>query len=146
MRMKFLRIRPETCARAWCLFSSSTLNIAFGRVSTTTAITSIASSFDKRSPLERWEAKPLCFRNFCLGWSLWLQPYVPWYALVHTASSIVTQNWPIFLARQHLGAIFCYGHSVLEVGAVAAVDGDGGPTVLEDADFGASGVDHGLDG
>jgi hypothetical protein len=32
------------------LFSSSTLNIAFGRVSTTTAITSIASSFDKRSP------------------------------------------------------------------------------------------------
>jgi hypothetical protein len=28
------------------------LNIAFGRVSTTTAITSIASSFDKRSPLE----------------------------------------------------------------------------------------------
>ncbi len=26
------------------------------RVSTTTAITSIASSFDKRSPLERWEA------------------------------------------------------------------------------------------
>src|ERR1700733_6843460 len=51
MRMKFLRIRPETCARAWCLFSSSTLNIAFGSVSTTTAITSIASSFDKRSPL-----------------------------------------------------------------------------------------------
>jgi len=28
------------------------LNMAFGRVSTTTAITSIASSFDKRSPLE----------------------------------------------------------------------------------------------
>jgi hypothetical protein len=40
------------------------LNIAFGRVSTTTAITSIASSFDKRSPLERWEAKPLYFHNF----------------------------------------------------------------------------------
>jgi hypothetical protein len=32
------------------LFSSSTLNSALGRVSTTTAMTSIASSFDKRSP------------------------------------------------------------------------------------------------
>src|SRR5271155_2589402 len=48
--MKFLRIRPETCARTWCLFSSSTLNIAFGNVSTTVAITSIASSFDKLYP------------------------------------------------------------------------------------------------
>src|ERR1700733_10483761 len=122
IRMKFLRIRPETCARAWCLFSSSTLNIAFGRVSTTTAITSIASSFDKRSPLERWEAKPLCFHNFCIGWSLWLQPGVPRYALAHTASLIVTQNRGIFLACQHLGAIFCYGYGVLKVGAVAAVN------------------------
>jgi hypothetical protein len=32
------------------LFSSSTLNIAFGSVSTTTAMTSIASSFDKPYP------------------------------------------------------------------------------------------------
>src|SRR5580698_731931 len=50
IRIKFFRIRPETCARTWCLFSSSTLNIAFGNVSTTVAITSIASSFDKRYP------------------------------------------------------------------------------------------------
>src|SRR5271170_219591 len=50
MRIKFLRIRPETCARTWCLFSNSTLNIALGSVSTTTAITSIASSFDKPYP------------------------------------------------------------------------------------------------
>jgi hypothetical protein len=48
--MKFFRILPETCARTWCLFSSSTLNIAFGKVSTTVAITSIASSFDKLYP------------------------------------------------------------------------------------------------
>jgi hypothetical protein len=48
--MKFFRIRPETCANTWCLFSSSTLNIAFGNVSTTVAITSIASSFDKQFP------------------------------------------------------------------------------------------------
>src|SRR3974390_1040869 len=42
--MKFLRILPETCASTWCLFSSSTLNIALGSGSITTAITSIASS------------------------------------------------------------------------------------------------------
>jgi hypothetical protein len=35
---------------------------------------------------------------------------------------------------------------VLEVGAIAAVDGDCGPTILENADFRAPGVDHGLDG
>src|SRR6201993_5190873 len=50
IRIKFFRMRPETCARTWCLFSSSTLNIALGNVSTTVAITSIASSFDKPYP------------------------------------------------------------------------------------------------
>jgi hypothetical protein len=49
------------------LFSSSTLNIAFGRVSTTTAITSIASSFDKRSPLERWEAYATWFPRLLIS-------------------------------------------------------------------------------
>src|ERR1019366_7099787 len=44
MRIKFLRILPETCASTWCLFSNSTLNMALGSGSTTTAITSIASS------------------------------------------------------------------------------------------------------
>src|SRR5215467_12185906 len=45
MRMKFLRIFPETCASTWCLFSSSTRNIAFGSGSITVAITSMDSSF-----------------------------------------------------------------------------------------------------
>src|SRR6188474_2182171 len=49
MRMKFFRIFPEMCARTWCLFSSSTLNIAFGSGSTTVAMTSIASSLDMAS-------------------------------------------------------------------------------------------------
>src|SRR6478735_10987065 len=44
MRIKFLRILPETCASTWCLFSSSTLNMALGKGSRTVAITSIASS------------------------------------------------------------------------------------------------------
>src|SRR5215471_13998796 len=48
MRMKFLRILPETCARTWCLFSNSTRNIAFGSGSITVAITSIASSLGTR--------------------------------------------------------------------------------------------------
>src|SRR4029077_20213089 len=42
--MKFFLILPETCASTWCLFSSSTLNMALGSGSTTVAITSIASS------------------------------------------------------------------------------------------------------
>src|SRR5258706_102907 len=44
--MKCLRILPETCASTWCwVSSSSTRNIAFGKVSRTLAMTSIASSF-----------------------------------------------------------------------------------------------------
>src|ERR1041384_3713709 len=44
--MKCLRILPEIWASTWCwLSSSSTRNIAFGSVSRTLAITSIASSF-----------------------------------------------------------------------------------------------------
>src|SRR5216684_7769778 len=46
MRMKFLRILPETCARTWCLFSSSTRNIALGSGSITVAMTSMASSLE----------------------------------------------------------------------------------------------------
>src|SRR5258706_5553356 len=44
IRMKFLRIFPETCASTWCLLSSSTLNMALGNGSRTVAMTSIASS------------------------------------------------------------------------------------------------------
>src|SRR6266550_7214122 len=45
MRMKCLRILPEMCASTLCLFSSSTWNMALGRVSKTVPVTSIASSF-----------------------------------------------------------------------------------------------------
>src|SRR5438309_5397484 len=44
--MKFLRLLPETCARTWCLFSSSTRNIALGSGSITVAMTSMASSLE----------------------------------------------------------------------------------------------------
>src|SRR5579863_102949 len=51
IRMKFLRILPETCANTSWLVSSFTLNMALGNVSTTVAMTSIASSFDKQCAL-----------------------------------------------------------------------------------------------
>src|ERR1700758_4299920 len=60
MRMKFLRILPETCASTSWFVSSFTLNMALGNVSTTVAMTSIASSFDKRYPLLGASA-PSCF-------------------------------------------------------------------------------------
>ena len=64
MRMKFLRIRPETWVSTSWLFSSFTLNMALGNVSTTVAITSIASSFDKLYPL-----LPAALRTACFGLS-----------------------------------------------------------------------------
>ena len=78
--MKFLRIRPETWAKTWCLFSNSTLNSAFGRVSTTTAITSIASSFDKRSPSSGHGMPFLCI------------PYILFRGLLVTSSSRMGQT------------------------------------------------------
>src|SRR5678816_1837295 len=51
MRMKFLRIFPDTCARTLCLLCSSTRNIAFGSGSTTVASTWIASSLDIGGPI-----------------------------------------------------------------------------------------------
>src|SRR5260370_25145330 len=44
--MKFFRILPEPCARTWCLFSSSTRNIALGSGSITVAMTSMAPSLE----------------------------------------------------------------------------------------------------
>src|ERR1044071_8184900 len=46
IRMKCFLILPEMWASTLCLFSSSTWNIAFGNVSRTVPVTSIASSFD----------------------------------------------------------------------------------------------------
>src|ERR1039457_4549852 len=133
IRMKFLRIRPETCARAWCLFSSSTLNIALGSVSTTTAITSIASSFDKRSPScggDGFKASQTPYRR------------VP----AHTATLSIRQNRGQILASKHLGAVFCDGHGVFKVGAVAAVERNRGPAVGQHLHLGPPSVDHGLNG
>src|SRR6185369_1953204 len=53
MRIKCLRIFPDICASTWCwLSSNSTRNIALGKVSSTFAMTSIASSFAISSQVE----------------------------------------------------------------------------------------------
>src|SRR5215467_518246 len=65
IRMKFLRILPETCAKTWCLFSSSTRNMAFGNGSITVAMTSMASSFGfPESPLSPFFFSSNCFAIF----------------------------------------------------------------------------------
>jgi methionyl aminopeptidase len=46
IRMKFIRIFPETCASSLCPLASSTLNMALGSVSTTVPSTSITFGFD----------------------------------------------------------------------------------------------------
>src|ERR1700694_1122404 len=63
MRIKFLRIFPEICASTWCLFSSSTRNIALGNGSMTVAITSMASSLGLDASALRLSASgrlPMC--------------------------------------------------------------------------------------
>src|SRR5579863_9212123 len=67
MRMKFLRILPETCVNTSWLFSSLTLNMALGSVSMTVAITSIASSFDKPYPASGAPAPLLETERLLLG-------------------------------------------------------------------------------
>src|SRR5579875_134764 len=64
---------------------------------------------------------------------------------LHTVSSIIHQIGMVFLTGQDFRAVFCYGHGVLEVGAVAAVVGHGGPSILQDVDSGPAGVDHRFD-
>src|SRR5215468_608172 len=98
MRMKFLRILPETCARTWCLFSSSTRNIAFGSGSITVAMTSIASSLGKPFTFlhHDWNQSFFFFvaidngkNRFCdfLDGPRTLNP------VVHTTLSIVVDQW-----------------------------------------------------
>src|ERR1035437_4930360 len=133
IRMKFLRMRPETCARAWCLFSSSTLNSALGSVSTTTAITSIASSFDKRSP--------------SIGGDASCAAQTPCYRVpAHTASSSIPRNEVEILASQHPRPVFCDRNRVLEVGADAAIHSQRGPSIGQHLHPRPAGVDHRLDG
>src|SRR6202162_5823007 len=159
MRMKFLRIFPETCASTWCLFSSSTLNMALGSGSTTVAITSIASSLLMHSLALSLHEIPHSVRDFGSGLPLRSRPLD---ASTSIASSLLIDSlkpalgsWLLAkspelkanscLLRQNHRAIFCDRDAVLEVGAVTAIGGYGGPLVFQNSCSRMPRIHHGLD-
>src|ERR1700722_12513197 len=117
MRIKFLRILPDTCASTWCLFSSSTLNMALGSGSRTTAITSIASS--------------LLIRSLKSAFSSWL---------------LAKSQELKALSRQNYRPVFSHRHAMLEVRAETAVDRHCRPLITEHSRFRLAVVHHRLDG
>src|SRR5580693_1603668 len=117
MRMKFFRILPETCASTWCLFSSSTLNMALGSGSRTVAITSIASSLliDSLRMLLAVSSWPL-------------------------AKSQEPKR--IALLRQNHRTFFCHRHAMFKMCAAASVGGYRCPLVIQYASAGLSKIYH----
>src|ERR1700723_3090249 len=132
--MKFLRIFPEICASTWCLFSSSTRNIAFGSGSITVAITSMGSSF------------PLSPRVFFFFSCLWLLRSCV--SLQPTSSSCLppARSRRFFRPRQNPRSIFRHGHGVLEVRRIATVCRHRRPLVIQHPHARATGVYHRLHG
>src|SRR5689334_9949705 len=132
MRMKFLRILPETCARTWCLFSSSTRNIALGNGSMTVAMTSMASSLGLPESL-------FFFSSSCFAISL-------------AAAGLKTRHYIKlpgragngFRPREDPRTVRRDRHGVLEMRRRASVGGFGDPLVAH-AHIGTSGIDHRLD-
>src|SRR5688572_30316887 len=110
MRMKCLRILPEMWARtAWPL-SSFTRNMALGRVSSTVASTSIASSlFDKRY-LVTPGVTDYALRSHDLGGAGSLDPDLP--ARLHA---------------QHPGSVLGHRHRELEMGRQRTIGGSRRP-------------------
>src|SRR5713226_5878868 len=135
IRMKFLRILPETCARTWCLFSSSTRNIAFGSGSMTVAMTSMASSLG-------FPESPFFFSSNCFAIS----------SCVHGSRA---KAWPLrFLPRwpghplrprQDPRPIGRDRDGVLEMRRGAAIRRLRHPLIAH-ANFRAASVHHGLNG
>src|ERR1035441_7886857 len=125
MRIKFLRILPETCASTWCLFSSSTLNMALGRGSTTTAITSIASSL-LIQPRKISCQLPVVSHEFHVS---------------KAAQS--TGYWQLF--RQDHRSVPGHRNAMFEVGAVTAVFGHCRPLIVKYSRTRPTDVHHGLD-
>src|ERR1035441_481856 len=114
--MKFLRILPETWVRTSRLFSSLTLNMAFGSVSVTTAMTSIMSSFDKLYPAS---------------------------ARAQKRGRLVV---PSVLLGQNSCSGSGHRHRVLKMSAHASIHSDRRPAVGQHMNFRLAGIHHGLDG
>src|SRR5258708_37446041 len=134
--MKFLRILPETCARTWCLFSSSTRNIAFGSGSITVAMTSMASS------LEFPEA-PFFFPS---RMGLAITPRVnPSRAKARPLHLLPGRPGHLFRARQNPWAVGGDRHGMLEMRRGAAIRCFRHP-LAPHANFRLAGIHHRLDG
>src|SRR5437870_6924875 len=135
MRMKFLRILPETCARTWCLFSSSTRNMAFGSGSITVAMTSMASSLEfPESPFFFSSRMGLAIISRVTSRSK--DP------LVHL---LPRRPGHLFRPRQDPRPVGGYRHGVLEMGRGAAFGRFRHPLVSL-SHFRAARVDHRFDG
>src|SRR5580704_14898733 len=134
IRIKFLRIFPEICASTWCLFSSSTRNIAFGSGSITVAITSMASSFPL-SPGFFFSFSGLGLMRSCVP----LQP-------TSASCRLPDRTRRFFRPRQNPRSIFRHRHRVLEVRRIAAVRRHRGPLVVQNPHARAARVHHRLDG
>src|SRR5260370_39159141 len=130
--MKFLRILPETCARTWCLFSSSTRNIAFGSGSITVAITSMASSFE--FPESFFFLSSSCFA--IVSQNLQLQ----------TRRASRLPGWPshVLGPRENQRTVHGNRDGVLEMRRRTAIGGFRHPLIAH-ANLVAPGIDHRLD-
>src|SRR6266478_8533318 len=130
IRIKFLRILPETCASTRCLFSSSTRTTAFGNGSITVAITSMASSLElPESPF--FFSSLNCFAIVsCAVRSRNFSPRRAGYFL-----------WP----RQNPRTVGGYRHGVLEMRRGAAIGRFRHPLIAH-THFRASRIHHRLHG
>src|ERR1700732_3296003 len=105
--------------------------MALGSVSTTTAITSIASSFDKPYFRFRWA-------------SLLVQPVEPLWPSDRSARLKLSFSPQPLLGQDHSTG-GRHGYRMFKMGAHAAVFGDCGPPVFENFNARLAGVDHGFD-
>src|SRR5579871_6593242 len=131
MRMKFFRIFPETCASTWCLFSSSTRNMALGSGSRTTAMTSIASSLLIRS-LHIFRSLAQTARDFDSG--LRLRSHPP------DSSTYFVKS-----LRQNDRTVFGDRDTMFKVRAETSVRGDRCPLVAQHSRLGLPVIHHRFD-
>src|SRR6266478_3128427 len=153
IRIKFLRILPETCASTRCLFSSSTRNMAFGNGSITVAITSMASSLELPESLFFFSSLNCFAIVSCVAGAL-TDLQKPCYHISHPAElgrSMLRPNKRlpgragyIFGPRQNPRAVCGDRHGVLEMCRGAAIRRFRHPLVAH-AHFRASRIHHRLD-